>query len=32
MTRAKKMGRALMTALAVRRRDHHYFWYWYHHV
>ena len=29
---AKKLSRALMTALAIRRRDRNYRWYWYHHV
>jgi hypothetical protein len=27
-----KIARAVMAALAIRRRDYHYRWYWYHHV
>jgi hypothetical protein len=27
-----KIARAVMAALAIRRKDYHYRWYWYHHV
>lgn len=27
-----KIARAVMTALAIRRKDRTYQWYWYHHI